>query len=120
MRAPARRGTIARMTIREYFRARSRRARAFVAAGGLVVVVAGAILAVADSLGRGASYAVTAAAVLGVVILFGALLYLDVTKCPQCFARLGIQIANQYRFGRRVDFCPFCGVGFDKCEMRSP
>ena len=120
MRATARRGTIARMTIREYFRARSRRARAFVAAGGLVVAVAGAILAVADSLGRGASFAVTAAAVLGVVILFGALLYLDVTKCPQCFARLGIQIANQYRFGRRVDFCPFCGVGFDKCEMRGP
>jgi hypothetical protein len=37
-----------------------------------VVAVAGAILAMADPLSRAASYALTAAAVLGVAILFGA------------------------------------------------
>ena len=85
--------------------------------GGLVVVIAAAILAMAEHLSREYSYALTGALVLGVAIMLGGLLYLDMTKCPQCLARLGIQIANQYRFGRRVDFCPFCGVAFDKCEV---
>jgi uncharacterized membrane protein len=107
------------MTIREYFKDRSKRARRVLGVGGLVVAVAVAIFAMTD-LGRAYCYAVTGAAVLGLAIMFGGLLYLDITKCPQCLARLGIQIANQYRFGRRVDFCPFCGVGFDKCEMRDP
>jgi uncharacterized membrane protein len=108
------------VTIREYFRARSKRARKVLGVGGLVVAVAVAILAMTDHLSREYSYAVTAAAVLGVAVMFGGLLYLDITKCPQCLARLGIQIANQYRLGRRVGFCPFCGVGFDKCEVRDP
>ena len=87
--------------------------------GGLVVVIAAAILAMAEHLSREYSYALTGTVVLGVAVMFGGLLYLDMTKCPQCLARLGIQIANQYRFGLfRVDFCPFCGVAFDKCEVR--
>ena len=110
------------MTIRDYFRARSKRARRLLGVGGLVVVVAVAvaILSMTDHLSHDYSYAATGAAVLGLAIMFGGLLYLDLTKCPQCLARLGIQIANQYRFGRRVDYCPYCGVGFGKAEMRSP
>ena len=103
------------MTIREYFKARSKRARTILGVGLLVVAVAAGIFAVTDQY----SYAATGAAMLGLSVVFGALLYLDLTKCPQCLVRLGIQIANQYRFGRRVDFCPFCGVSFDKCEMRN-
>lgn len=108
------------MTIREYFKARSQRARTILGVGLLVVAIAIGSFAVTDHLYREYSYAVTGAAVVGLAIVFGALLYLDLTKCPQCLVRLGIQIANQYRFGRRVDYCPFCGVGFDKCEIRSP
>jgi UDP-N-acetylmuramyl pentapeptide phosphotransferase/UDP-N-acetylglucosamine-1-phosphate transferase len=110
------------MTIREYFRARSKRARRVLGMGGLVAVVAVTVatLAMTDHIASVYCYPATGAAVLGVAIMFGGLLYLDLTKCPQCLARLGIQVANQYRFGRRVDFCPFCGVGFDKCEMRDP
>jgi hypothetical protein len=65
-------------------------------------------------------YGLAAVGGVGVSLLFGALLYLDRTRCPNCLERLGIQIANQYRFGRRVAFCPFCGVCFDKCEVRNP
>lgn len=108
------------MTIREYFRARSKRARNILGVGVLVVAVAAGILAMTDHPSGEYSYAVTGAAVFGAAIMLGGLLYLDITKCPQCLARLGIQIANQYRFGRRVDFCPFCGVGFDRSEIRNP
>ena len=108
------------MTVREYFKARSKRARRVLGVGGLLVAGVMAIFAMTGHLSGEYSYPLTAAAVLGLAIMFGGLLYLDLTKCPQCLARLGIQIANQYRFGRRVDFCPFCGVGFDKCEIRGP
>lgn len=64
-------------------------------------------------------YAAVAVGFLGLAIMFGALLYLDRTRCPTCRERLGIQIANQYGLGRRIGFCPFCGVGFDKCEVRT-
>ena len=88
--------------------------------GGIVAALAVAIFAMTSNLRPTYSYLLVTMSVLGVAIMFGALLYLDRTKCPNCAGRLGIQIANQYRLGRRIAFCPFCGVGFDKCEVRSP
>jgi hypothetical protein len=87
--------------------------------GVLLIAVAVAMMCAMTDLGHEYSYGLTGAALVGLAIMFGGLLYLDITKCPQCAGRLGFQIANQYRIGRRVDFCPFCGVAFDKCEMRN-
>lgn len=106
------------MVIREYFRGRSQRARRFLVVGGVVAAAALSIVAV-SSLGPLYRYLLTAVGVLGVANIVGALLYLDRTKCPNCRSGLGIQIANQYRFGRLIAFCPFCGISFDKCEVRS-
>jgi hypothetical protein len=106
------------MKIRDYFRGRSERARRVLAAGGLVAAVSVAIFAMTSNLNPTCSYVVAVVGGLGVAVMFGALLYLDGTRCPNCRERLGIQIANQYRVGSRVAFCPFCGVGFDKCEVR--
>jgi hypothetical protein len=108
------------MTIREYFRGRSQRARRFLGVGGLIAAVALSIFAMTANLSPTYCYVLAAVGVLGVASMFGALLYLDRTKCPNCRARLGIQVANQYRLGRLFAFCPFCGVSFDKCEVRSP
>jgi hypothetical protein len=88
--------------------------------GAIAAAVALAIFAMTSNLSSKYCYLLAAVGVLGVANMAGALLYLDRTKCPNCRSRLGIQIANQYRFGRLVAFCPFCGVGFDKCEVRSP
>ncbi len=107
------------MLIRAYLRLRSQRARRFLLLGGVVAAAALSIVAVASNLKPAYCYLLTAAGVLGMADMAGALLYLDQTKCPNCRSRLGIQIANQYRFGRLIAFCPFCGVGFDKCEVRS-
>ena len=110
---------IVSMTLREYFRARSKRARRVFGVGVLVIAVSVAILVMNDHFSRDYSYAAAGAGVLGVATMFGGMLYLDLTKCPQCLTRLGFHFVNQYRFGRSANFCPFCGVGFDKCEMRS-
>ena len=106
------------MTIREYFRSRSRRARRLLLVGSLMAAVCLLIFAATPNLQVTYRYALAAVGFVGVAIVFGALLYLDRTKCPNCHGRLGIQVANQYRLGRRFGFCPFCGVGFDKCEVR--
>jgi hypothetical protein len=108
------------MLIREYFRGRSQRARRFLGVGAIIAAAALSIFAVISNLSPTYCYMLAAVGLLGAASMCGALLYLDRTKCPNCTARLGIQIANQYRFGRLVAFCPFCGVGFDKCEARSP
>jgi ribosomal protein S27AE len=78
-----------------------------------------AIFAMISNLSPTYGYVVAAAGALGVAVMLGTLLYLDRTKCPNCGERLGLQIANQYGVGRRVAFCPFCGAGFDKCEVRN-
>jgi hypothetical protein len=106
------------MTIREYFQARSRRARRILLFGSVIAAVAVLACAAIPDLRVMYCYALVAMGVFGVGIVFSALLYLDRTKCPNCRGRLGMQIANQYRLGRRFGFCPFCGVGFDKCEVR--
>jgi hypothetical protein len=78
-----------------------------------------ALFALISSLMPAYRYLLAGVGVVGAASVFGALLYLGGTKCPNCRSRLGIQIANQYRFGRLIAFCPFCGVAFDKCEARS-
>ncbi len=108
----------AAVTIREYFRGRSKRARRALGFGGLLIAVSAVIWAMTSNLGYAYSYVTVAVGALGVAVAFGALLYLDRTRCPTCRERLGIQIANQYGIGRRIAYCPFCGVGFDKCEVR--
>jgi hypothetical protein len=108
------------VTIREYFKGRSKRARRALGIGGLVAAASVAIFAMTSTLSSAYGYVAFAAGVLGVAVMLGALLYLDRTRCPTCRERLGIQIANQYRIGRRISFCPFCGVGFDKAEVRGP
>ena len=110
---------MAGVTIREYFKGRSKRARRALGIGGLVTAAAVAFFAVTRNLSAAYGYVAVAAAVLGAAVMLGALLYLDRTRCPTCHQRLGIQIANQYRVGHRIAFCPFCGVGFDQCEVRS-
>lgn len=117
-RAPAVR--LRSMMIRESFRGRSRRARRYLGMGAIAAAVALAIFAISSNLSPKYYYVLAAVGALGVANMAGALLYLDRTKCPNCRSRLGIQIANQYRFGHLVAFCPFCGVSFDKCEVRSP
>jgi hypothetical protein len=88
--------------------------------GGATAAASVAVFAMAgNNLGSTYCYVLAAVGGVGVALMFGAMLYLDRTRCPNCLEQLGIQIANQYRFGRRVAFCPFCGVGFDKCEVRS-
>jgi hypothetical protein len=84
----------------------------------VVAAISVLVFAATPNLNLTYCYALAAVGIFGVGIVFGALLYLDRTKCPNCRGRLGIQVANQYRFGRRFGFCPFCGVGFDKCEVR--
>jgi len=108
------------LTIREYFKGRSKRARRVLGAGVLLAAASVAIFAVTSTLGSKYGYVLAASGVAGVAMMLGALLYLDLTRCHNCTERLGIQIANQYRIGRRVAFCPFCGVSFDKCEVRNP
>jgi hypothetical protein len=107
------------MTVREYFQARSRRARRLLSLGFVLAAVAVLAFTATPKLGVAYRYVLATVGVVGVGLVFGALLYLDRTKCPACRGRLGIQVANQYRLGRRFGFCPFCGVGFDKCEVRS-
>jgi hypothetical protein len=107
------------VTIREYFRGRAKRGRRALGLGGLTAAASLAILAMTSNLDSVYAPVAVAVGVLGVAVMFGALLYLDRTRCPNCRERLGIQIANQYGVGRRVGFCPFCGVGFDQCEVRS-
>jgi len=109
-----------RLTIRDYFRGRSQRARLFLGVGAIVAAVAVAGFAMTSSFGPIYSYLATAAGAVGLGVVLGALLYLDRTKCPNCSQRLGIQFANQYSVGRRIAFCPFCGASFDKCEVRNP
>jgi hypothetical protein len=111
---------MAGVTIREYFKGRSKRARRALGIGGLVAAASVAIFVMTSTLSSAYGYVAFAAGVLGVAVMLGALLYLDRTRCPTCRERLGIQIANQYRIGRRIAFCPFCGVGFDKAEVRGP
>jgi len=111
---------MAGLTIREYFKGRSKRARRALGIGGLVTAASVAIFAMTSNLSSAYRYAAVAAGVFGSAVMLSALLYLDRTRCPTCRERLGIQIANQYRVGRRIAFCPFCGVGFDKAEARSP
>jgi hypothetical protein len=110
---------MAGVTIREYFKARSKRARRALAIGGLITVASVAFFAITRNISSAYGYVAVAAGGLGVAVMLGALLYLDRTRCPTCRERLGIQIAHQYRVGRRIAFCPFCGVGFDQCEVRS-
>jgi hypothetical protein len=107
------------VTIREYFKGRSKRARRALGIGGLIAVASVAFFAVTRNLSSAYGYVAVAAGVLGAAVMLGDLLYLDRTRCPTCRQRLGIQIANQYRVGHRIAFCPFCGVGFDQCEARS-
>jgi|GEM_PF-2844145 hypothetical protein len=109
-----------RLTIREYFKGRANRRRRVLGAGVLLTAASIAILAMTSNLGSTYCYMLAALGAAGVAMVFGALLYLDFTRCPNCTERLGIQIANQYRIGRRVAFCPFCGVNFDNCEVRDP
>ena len=108
-----------KLTIREYFKGRSHRARRVLGVGVMVAAASVGIFAVTSNLGSTYCYVLAALGTAGVAMMFGALLYLDLTRCPNCTERLGIQIANQYRVGRRVAFCPFCGVSFDNCEVRS-
>jgi hypothetical protein len=109
-----------RLTIREYFKGRAKQGRRVLGAGVLLTAASVAILAMTSNLGSTYCYVLAALGAAGVAMIFGALLYLDLTRCPNCTERLGIQIANQYRIGRRVAFCPFCGVSFDNCEVRDP
>ena len=110
---------MAGVTIREYFKGRSKRARRALGIGGLISAAAVAFFAITRNISAAYGYVAVAAGALGVAVMLGALLYLDRTRCPTCRERLGIQIAHQYRVGRRIAFCPFCGVGFDQCEVRS-
>jgi hypothetical protein len=110
---------MAGVTIREYFKGRSKRARRALGIGGLITVAAVAFFATTRNMSSAYGYVAVAAGVFGVAVMLGALLYLDRTRCPTCRERLGMQIANQYRVGRRIAFCPFCGVGFDQCEVGS-
>ena len=107
------------VTIREYLKGRSKRARRILGIGGVVSIVSMAIVAMTGNISSAYGYVALVAGVLGAAVMLGALLYLDRTRCPTCRERLGIQIANQYRVGSRIAFCPFCGVGFDQCEVRS-
>ena len=107
------------VTIREYFKGRSKRARRALGIGGLITVASVAFFALTSSIGSAYGYVAVVAGVLGTAVMLGALLYLDRTRCPTCRERLGIQIAHQYRVGRQIAYCPFCGVGFDRCEVRS-
>lgn len=109
-----------KLTIREYFKGRSKRGRKVLWAGVMVAAASIALFALTSNLGSMYGYVLAALGAAGVAMMFGALLYLDLTRCPNCTERLGIQIANQYRIGRRVAFCPFCGVSFDNCEVRNP
>jgi hypothetical protein len=111
---------MAGVTIREYFKGRSKRARRALGIGAFGAATSVAIFAMTGNRTSAYGSVAAAAGVLGVAVMFGALLYLDRTRCPTCRERLGIQIANQYGVGRRIAFCPFCGVGFDKAEARSP
>jgi hypothetical protein len=111
---------MAGVTIREYFKGRAKRARRALAIGALVVAASMATFALTIHLSPAYRDVPLAAAILGVAVMLGALWYLDRARCPTCRERLGIQIANQYGVGRRIAFCPFCGVGFDKAEIRSP
>ncbi len=110
---------MAGVTIREYFKGRSKRARRALGIGGLITVASVAIFVMTRNISSAYGYGALVAGILGVAVMLGALLYLDRTRCPTCRERLGIQIANQYRVGGRIAFCPFCGVGFDQCEVRS-
>ena len=93
---------MAGVTIREYFKGRSKRARRALGFGGLITLASVAFFAMTRNLSSAYGYAAVAAGVSGVAVMFGALLDLDRTRCPTCRQRLGIQIAHQYRVGHRI------------------
>ena len=117
---PARTVRLAAVTIREYFKGRSDRMRKALGTGGLVAAASVALFATTGNSSAVVGYVAAGLGILGAAVMLGALLYLDRTRCPTCRERLGIQFANQNSLGRRISFCPFCGVGFDKCQVQNP
>ena len=51
-----------------------------------------------------------------IVILLLCWIAIFIPKCPRCKGRLHIMVTGlkSSPFGKRVDYCPFCGVSFDE------
>ena len=99
-------------TIRDYFKRRTRRA--------LTITVVG-VAAAATGItlfGFGYLYVGGVGTVLGVIIVFSGLCYLELARCPRCLHRLSAT-ASSARLPTRINFCPYCGANLDSdCPSR--
>jgi hypothetical protein len=94
-------------TIRDGFKLRKRRTTVAVSVG--VAVSAVAVVCVGEFAGRRAQVLLLAVAVIGLMIIFAGLLYLDKTRCPRCLGRIGPGLF----MGTSINFCPHCGASLD-------
>ena len=95
-------------TIRARLKRRKRRSLAAAGIGFAVMAIAAVLGYLSADGGSRYRFALLVVAVLGLVILSGALLYLDRTRCPNCLGRSGPVL-----YTRGTNFCPQCGVSLD-------
>src|SRR5215475_13146643 len=93
-------------TIRDYFKRRTHRALQLCAVGIAIAVIAVALFA------SGYTLAAEVGAVIGVVIVFSGLSYLELTRCPRCLSRLSAS-GTSARLPHPINFCPYCGANLD-------
>jgi len=93
-------------TIRDYFKYRTRRALKIIVVGVAVAAMGIALF------GFGYFHVGGVGAVIGIVIVFSGLWYLEVTRCPRCLSRLSAT-ASSPRLPHPINFCPYCGANLD-------
>jgi hypothetical protein len=53
--------------------------------------------------------------IVGTVVFGAAMLLIQRVKCPKCSTPLGqIASAIAFRWHRRINYCPYCGVSLDE------
>ena len=103
-------------TVREYFRPRLR-----VASITFFIGWAGfAVSSISGSNGVDGAYSFQMPffALAGIAVLFHGFAF----RCPRCHGNLGFTFqrgGNWFAVGRKVQYCPFCGLNFDLERMGS-
>jgi hypothetical protein len=96
-------------TIRDGINRRKRRSLAAAGIGvAVIAVAAGLAWLLADVRGGRYQPALLGVGILGLAIISGGLLYLDLVRCPKCLGRAGPVL-----YSRRTNYCPQCGVSLD-------
>jgi hypothetical protein len=100
-------------TIRDYIKRRVRWCLAVAVLGWLSITLTASLWN-----GQGQS----GVRVFGFLVFLGAIICLQwFVRCPKCEARIGRTIALPVGFssgsGRKINFCPYCGIGLDEPRL---